>query len=181
MRFGGFALARRPLTLPNGIWWARVAVTSGWAYKLATDDALDTVVAWADMLFPGMKRAELHDPARNVFRTAAFESDRLAGALFVGAACERPSWDALVPLLAAESLAPAARLAALSGRPPDGADCGPAVCACFGVGRDAIRAAVTAGAGDVAALGAALRAGTNCGSCVPELKRILTEVLRVAA
>ncbi|HEX5862879.1 MAG TPA: molybdopterin-dependent oxidoreductase [Casimicrobiaceae bacterium] len=181
MRLGGFALARRPLALPSGTWWARVAVAGGWAYQFATDDTLGAVAAWADALFTGAERAELHDPAREVFRAAAFESERLAGALFVGPARERPSWDAILRLLAAESLAPPARLGALSGRTLDGADCGPLVCACFGVGRDAIRAAVTKGADNAAALGAALRAGTNCGSCIPELKRILTEVLRVAA
>jgi assimilatory nitrate reductase catalytic subunit len=61
------------------------------------------------------------------------------------------------------------------------AGCGPLVCACFSVGRDTIRAAVASGAGDVAAIGEALHAGANCGSGIPEIKRILTEVLSVAA
>jgi len=37
-----------------------------------------------------------------------------------------------------------------------------------------IREALTTGtATDVAGIGKALRAGTNCGSCLPELKRIV--------
>jgi assimilatory nitrate reductase catalytic subunit len=63
----------------------------------------------------------------------------------------------------------------LSGQPADGmADAGPIVCACFGVGLNPIRAALASGeATDAASIGQALRAGTNCGSCLPELKRIV--------
>ena len=55
-----------------------------------------------------------------------------------------------------------------------GADPGPLVCACFGVGLARIREAVlTEAATSPEAIGQLLRAGTNCGSCVPELKRII--------
>jgi assimilatory nitrate reductase catalytic subunit len=69
------------------------------------------------------------------------------------------------------------RRMALSGRAADGlADFGPVICACFGVGLNVIRAAIASnGATDVEAIGKALRAGTNCGSCLPELKRIVHE------
>ena len=45
------------------------------------------------------------------------------------------------------------------------------VCSCFEVGESQIRAAVAAGA-TFAALQKDLRCGTNCGSCVPELRRL---------
>jgi assimilatory nitrate reductase catalytic subunit len=63
----------------------------------------------------------------------------------------------------------------LSGRSADGmAESGPLICACFGVGLAAIRDAVTTGkAVTVADIGKMLRAGTNCGSCVPELRGII--------
>jgi assimilatory nitrate reductase catalytic subunit len=46
-----------------------------------------------------------------------------------------------------------------------------AVCACFKVGESQIRAAVAAGA-TLAELQKNLNCGTNCGSCVPELRRL---------
>jgi assimilatory nitrate reductase catalytic subunit len=50
------------------------------------------------------------------------------------------------------------------------------VCACFQVGREAVREAVASGgASCVADIGRTLRAGTNCGSCLPELKRIIVD------
>jgi assimilatory nitrate reductase catalytic subunit len=62
----------------------------------------------------------------------------------------------------------------LTGRPAEGfVSAGPIVCACFSVGMATIRAAIQAGAASAEAIGEALRAGTNCGSCLPELKRLL--------
>jgi assimilatory nitrate reductase catalytic subunit len=67
-------------------------------------------------------------------------------------------------------------LAALAGRAPaDQADPGATVCACFNVGRNTLLAAAANGARSVAALGAVTCAGTNCGSCKPELTALLAE------
>ncbi len=64
----------------------------------------------------------------------------------------------------------------LSGRSTEGmASTGPVVCACFGVGRATILEAIAAGAGTAAEIGARLKAGTNCGSCIPELKRLIAQ------
>ncbi|WP_195758136.1 (2Fe-2S)-binding protein, partial [Enterobacter cloacae] len=49
-------------------------------------------------------------------------------------------------------------------------DPGRIICSCYCVGENAIREAIVGGCDSVAALGAKLRCGTNCGSCVPELK-----------
>jgi len=47
------------------------------------------------------------------------------------------------------------------------------VCNCLNVAESDIVAAIAAG-GDLAALQATLKCGTECGSCVPELKRLLS-------
>jgi assimilatory nitrate reductase catalytic subunit len=52
-------------------------------------------------------------------------------------------------------------------------DTGRSVCACFGVGENALKQAIADGADSVEALGRCLKAGTNCGSCIPELKEFL--------
>jgi assimilatory nitrate reductase catalytic subunit len=62
------------------------------------------------------------------------------------------------------------------------AETGPIVCACFGVGLEAICRAITQGtAVNVAEIGRALRAGTNCGSCIPELQGIVERAAAAAA
>lgn len=52
---------------------------------------------------------------------------------------------------------------------------GRTICSCYNVGENAIRAAIADGCGCTATLGKRLRCGTNCGSCLPELKALLTE------
>ena len=79
-----------------------------------------------------------------------------------------------VERLKASSITGAERLRLLSGRPGlDQPDPGPIVCACFTVGANQIAAAVEHGASSVEAVGAALRAGTNCGSCRVEIRRLI--------
>jgi len=58
----------------------------------------------------------------------------------------------------------------ISGRPSNSVlDRGATVCSCFGVGANEIAAAVDRGCTTVAAVGNALQAGTNCGSCRAEI------------
>jgi assimilatory nitrate reductase catalytic subunit len=63
----------------------------------------------------------------------------------------------------------------LSGQSSDGVDdAGPAICACFGVGLNVIRRVIVSGAlSGAEEIGKALRAGTNCRSCLPELRKII--------
>ena len=54
---------------------------------------------------------------------------------------------------------------------------GPLVCSCHSVGADNLRLAVAGGCGSLAELGAKTGAGTGCGSCRPEVQRILNDCL----
>jgi assimilatory nitrate reductase catalytic subunit len=53
------------------------------------------------------------------------------------------------------------------------ADEGPIVCVCFQVGARRIEDAAAAGHKSVDKIGRQLGAGTNCGSCIPEIRRLL--------
>jgi assimilatory nitrate reductase catalytic subunit len=48
------------------------------------------------------------------------------------------------------------------------------VCSCFQVGENAILQAIEAGCHSVEALSDALKCGSNCGSCLPEVRALLT-------
>jgi assimilatory nitrate reductase catalytic subunit len=70
----------------------------------------------------------------------------------------------------------------LVSRPEDPClDSGVTVCACFGVGRNAIEAEIAKGCNDLSSLGHRLKAGTNCGSCLPELRRLVANAPVVPA
>jgi assimilatory nitrate reductase catalytic subunit len=128
--------------------------------------------AMLDRLLPQGQRIEALDPARGVRRLATLQDGRLVGALFV-AREGLPPRDWLVAQLEAAQAAPTL----LAGRAPGGqADRGPIICACFDVGLKTILAAVAdQQLADVAAIGTALKAGTNCGSCRPALAKLLAE------
>jgi len=175
----GFALTRRPTALPLPTWWARIAITGGTGWLLATNA---TVVAWREaartLLGQGVEPvefAEYIDVPRGLYRIAAFARGRLDGCLFVGPAEAAPQWDAVREMFAADAIGSAQRLTVLAGKPADGvSDAGPMVCSCFGVGLNVICGALRSGAAaNVEEIGKALRAGTNCGSCLPELRRIV--------
>jgi assimilatory nitrate reductase catalytic subunit len=178
MPWRGFALARADIVLPADTWWARVAVNNGVGHLFAGDLEPGRWRDYARALFAGREQAEYLD--QGVYRIAAFADGRLDGALFVGPAEHAPQWDAVRTLFESESIPDVDRRVVLSGRRSCGKDAGALICACFGVGLITIRDAIAAGAADVAAIGAALRAGTNCGSCLPELKRILARDVQAA-
>ena len=115
----------------------------------------------------------LRDAAGAVFRSAALEDGRLLACVFTGPDHLLPPRDWLMDLFARDRIDPAERRALLAGRPADGAMPEPPVCVCMGVGASVIRAAIAAGCGTVVAVGAATTAGTNCGSCRPEIAGLI--------
>ncbi|PVV22464.1 MAG: hypothetical protein B6D78_05215 [gamma proteobacterium symbiont of Ctena orbiculata] len=55
-------------------------------------------------------------------------------------------------------------------------DAGKTVCACFGVGRNTLIHGIRAqGLNTTQAIGEQLKAGTNCGSCLCEIKALIEE------
>jgi assimilatory nitrate reductase catalytic subunit len=173
MRRAGFIVARRRFALPGDTFWAWQAIYGGFAAVIETNEP-DAV--FQDVL-RRQKEAEelsLSDVSRGLFRMAHISGNRLDTALFLAKRCEAPRWSLVQKAFAADALDGLTRRLLLSGRSLDGViDEGPNVCACFGVPRDRIVRAIEDGASSLTAIQSKLKAGTNCGSCVPELKRLL--------
>ncbi len=173
--FRGFALSRQPLVLPAHAWSARVAVNGGHGYLFADNADL---VGWQSWLksFAGDDVAEYVDFGGGIYRAASFSGDRIDACLFIGPAQDAGDWNVVKGLFAADTLGNDQRRMLLSGKSADGlANAGPIVCACFGVGRNTICESIAAGARSAADIGAKLKAGTNCGSCIPELRRLIVQ------
>jgi assimilatory nitrate reductase catalytic subunit len=117
---------------------------------------------------------EYDDSSAGTYRAAQLLDERLESCIFVAPRPLLASRSWLAALFEKPRLVPAERANLLTGRPADpSADNGPTVCACFGVGRNAIQSAIADGCLDVRSIGNRLKAGTNCGSCVPELGRLI--------
>ncbi len=179
----GFILSREPMVGPAGWWWARVAVDGGHGLMLAAPRHEGSVDDLATPLlghFGQPASTEFSDPNAGIFRAAWLSGndggeDQLDRALFLGPADQAPVWDAVRLLIAKSAMSETERRMLLSGRAVDGmASAGPNICACFGVGLNAITAAIASGAAtNIETIGLLLKAGTNCGSCLPELKKIV--------
>jgi len=175
----GFVLSRAELEAPAATSYRAVSRGSGyWRYELAGEELPPSWPDWADTLL-GAKaaRIEFLDGAGGRYRGACVEAERLEACAFVATAKWLPSRNWLATLFGPEPLSDTDRLAILAGRAPKGSlETGPVVCSCFAVGRSTLLRAIR---GDklvsVEQIGKALRAGTNCGSCIPELKGLLAD------
>ena len=112
-----------------------------------------------------------NDTRRGIAKRALIEDDRLAGALLCN---ETRATDWLLDLIARGGSTQDLRkwlFAPLAVPPTSGPARGRIVCNCFDVSENEIRADLAAGL-DLAALQKKSKCGTNCGSCLPELRRI---------
>ena len=152
-----------------------MAVGGGYGYLLADNADLASWQSWLRSA-AGDEIAEYRDFGEGIYRAASFTEDRIETCLLVGPARDAGDWEVVRDLFAADALSDAQRRSLFSGRSMDGAaSAGPVVCACFGVGRSTICDAIAAGATTAGEIGARLKAGTNCGSCIPELKRLIAQ------
>ncbi len=122
--------------------------------------------------------AVVADPATGVVRVAIVDGAQIAALFFAAPEPVAVARAHVVSLLGAKVDA----LAALSGRAgADRPDPGPTVCACFDVGVNTLRGHIENGMATVELLGAMTCAGTNCGSCKPELAALIATVSKPVA
>ncbi|QBJ26417.1 nitrate reductase [Haematobacter massiliensis] len=165
----GFAVSAQDFQ-PDCAYWAKARAARGYRAELAGLEAPADWETEARRLFglPGAEAMTIADPSRGLARVALREEGRIRAALFVArepVAVARTHLAGLVGEMDNDALA---------GRPGgDRPDPGAIVCACFNVGVNTIAAAIAGGAVTVETLGAALKAGTNCGSCRAEIRGLI--------
>ena len=188
-RWRGFLLRRAEISPTGEFYWARIPLAQGHAYELAGWRELPCEAEaeeWVNDLIGAPDEAELIvyvDQGRGALRYASLVDGRLDACLFLARdGVFLPSRAELEDTLGCAIAGPA-RLGLVAGLPASArpADTGPIVCACFAVGLATLQRAIAEQRlGSVGAIGEALRAGTNCGSCRPELRAILNAVVATA-
>ncbi|TCL81870.1 MULTISPECIES: nitrite reductase large subunit NirB [unclassified Rathayibacter] len=140
------------------------------------------VASFGDALGAGEGALEVvyADPARGLYQKIVVSDDArtLLGGMFVG---DAGPYSSLRPLLGRELPAePSAYLAAAGGEAPSGDLPDDAqLCSCNNVSVGDVRHAIGEGCTELGPLKACTRAGTQCGSCVPLVKKLLdTELTR---
>jgi assimilatory nitrate reductase catalytic subunit len=170
--YGFLACLNRPTADTS---YAAIARTqTGWQMELASMQTPD------DWIVEARRFAKLPDAAASTYEDSAngnvrvvLHKDDLVQAVFFA------THEPVILSRAAAILSvgtPTASLQALAGRMgQDQPDPGIVVCACFNVGQNTLLKAIGKGAQSVQILGKMTRAGTNCGSCKPELARLVAQ------
>ncbi|MFO1434804.1 MAG: molybdopterin-dependent oxidoreductase [Candidatus Competibacteraceae bacterium] len=176
----GFILSREQLKREawNGLSY-RVSARGQdcWRYELAGEIAPANWADWVRSLQPaiGAEWIDYDDRSAGRYRGVALVNGRLEFCLFIAPDHRLPPRDWLANLFAKTKLDGTERSNLLAGRPGTGErDQGGVLCACFNVGVDTLRQAIQEHQlTSPADIGTVLKAGTHCGSCVPELRKLL--------
>jgi assimilatory nitrate reductase catalytic subunit len=176
--WAGFFLAREPWPAPPGLdlIWRRTPQAGGHLHEFAGrgDEGERIALRRALVRDAGTDVLLFEDAASGSRREAFLDGPRLGRVLFTTTSGRLPPRDWLADLLTEDELSPADRAGLLIGRPPGRpTDTSPMVCACRGVRAGRIAAAIAEGRASVDAVGEATGAGTSCGSCRPEIARML--------
>ncbi|MBD1391215.1 molybdopterin-dependent oxidoreductase [Neiella sp. HB171785] len=182
----GFVLSRQPLPDAGIDYQVKVNCQGYLRYELAGYDqsslSIDWVKQWLSQVYPALSWQYLDDAKLGLLRVAGYQGNSLMFVLCIATTPDirmLPERNFLSSLFAKSQLQPDERLALLSGLPTAGAeDTGAQVCACFNVGEKTIRKAIREnGLTSYQEVGKCCKAGTNCGSCVPEIKTILASMV----
>ncbi|SMD01463.1 nitrate reductase [Primorskyibacter flagellatus] len=170
----GYAVSLHPIR-PDGDYSAVARTLTGWQGEFA---GLQAPSNWEELARGLMdtgscSASEVYDQRSQQARIAFHLDERLIGLFFASPTPVSLSRNHVVSLIGT-STPPLLALAGYSGT--DQPDPGTTICACLNVGVNTLRDAIAAGADSVETLGAATCAGTNCGSCKPELAHLLAQM-----
>jgi assimilatory nitrate reductase catalytic subunit len=195
IRLGGFL---PDLTTFAGDYAVKIPTTAATRIELAGIEAPDDWLAWAKthlnepVIAPNDQASnqadsqaghrewiDFTDPASGRFRRAQLTGGRLDWVIAITQDSRAVDTQWLAGLFAESTLSTPQRAALIAGKPAGAqADMGPIICACFSLGRNTLIEAITSQQiTDAKALGACTQAGTNCGSCLPELKALIAHTL----
>ncbi len=175
----GFMITRRRPELKFSNYWSRSRGKGYWRYELA---GLKAPQDWSEHAHKLLGHSvenenwlEFYDKNRNHYRAVRMSGKRLDSCLFIYPDINLPPRDWLISLFHKQEITQQERNNLLRGEAPgDQEDTGKIICACFNVGEKTINEAIKKhGLKSVDAIGEQLKAGTNCGSCKPELAELL--------
>jgi len=145
-------------------------------YELSGKQGIADAYQALKRLLPDGEALIFTDARNGTHRIAIVEDNRLIASLFLSPQFDLPNRRWLSQIFNSQQLTDFQRRALLAGREGNAAsDPGTIICSCFQVGDKQIKSAVEAGINNIDELGVKLKCGTNCGSCVPELRTLVEQ------
>jgi len=175
----GILVSRSALDCSGFISWASAPQQHGFIYQLAASAEFD----WLGYFSGGNRArayAQFSDTSNLDQRLIGYSDKQMEVALFSHrdkSALPAKTW--MQGLLALNNSTPEHYWQLLSGSDSRQTDSGSKlICSCFKVSEARIINAIEAGAGSSQQLGEQLQCGTNCGSCIPELNSLISQIKR---
>jgi len=169
--------------LSDALWWSKSPLAGGFAFELAGWNALqqdvhsESVLRRLLRLSADAELVSYSDPRKAMFRYAGILHGRLQACVFFGPPGADFAGLEQAKHLLGRDISARERVALLAGTSGSGNGAGKIVCSCFSVTQETILCMVQQERlTSPAEIGARLKAGTNCGSCIPELKKLLQSV-----
>ncbi|WP_231848014.1 nitrate reductase [Thalassolituus oleivorans] len=170
----GFILSRKDLGPLPADYWIYGVTETGHGYEIADRESPLALIETLKARLPEGDWITLSDPSHNHYRLALLTDGRLQAVIFIHQNYDFGARQWLIERFNDETLSANDRKALLAGRPlGKQADKGAIICSCFQVGENTIKNSIQQGCSTAEALGEALKCGTNCGSCIPELKALI--------
>jgi len=176
----GFILSREPIETQGIEYWIKVKGKQFYRYEIACTVRPVDLEVWTDSIL-GLEgeKIQYHDDSGDRYRSARIVDGCLQSVVFIAPSIELPSRNWLGSVFAKNEIDSKTRLSLLAGQKSGAKDEGQTICSCFGIGINTIVEAIHKDKlTSVDEIGKALKAGTNCGSCVPELTEILAKELK---
>ncbi|MCW8194747.1 nitrate reductase [Proteobacteria bacterium 005FR1] len=179
----GVVFSRQPLQLgsaPAPAYWVRVQGVNYLRYEVAGRGAMPNPREWCAQLMQVDSNYdwwESRDLSADQYHAFVHNGEALQACVFLSPRADLPSRGWLARLFERGRLGEADWKGLKLGYSVDPKDdVGRLVCSCFSVGCNTIVETVREqGLSSVEAVGRALRAGTNCGSCQPEIRQLIDE------
>ncbi len=178
----GFVLLRHEagIGLTHDSYWSKANGGQFIRYEIAGTDAVDDWKKWLNDRISGTDKMDglfYNDTKKSYYRAAYVQNNKLMACVFIAPSIDLPSRNWLAGLLAKDSITVKERKSLLAGRDSgNNFDPGETICSCFAVGENTIRHAIkTKGLTTPKDIGKCLKAGTNCGSCIPELQKLIAQ------
>ena len=166
-------------TIQNTVWWTRVQTIQAIRYELAdrrrfseTTEHIKSLLAFDDASFEWLN---LEDQTAHISHSVVLQDGQLIASFYIAPPELLPDRDWVASLFKRERLSALHRKALLAGQAMSISNSeGPLVCSCFKVGKNRIIETIkTKNITHEKQVTACLKAGGNCGSCLPEIRGLI--------
>ena len=165
-------ISQKELDTSEFDYWFKITIDEGYRYRVAIDNAFNWKSFISKQSLEQCNLIHYQDATQKDFRAVLLEKSQIQLAIF---SCtdenNLPDSVWLNKLLLLKKQNEPHKI--LAGKSAEESNKGPLVCSCFEVGKNEIELAISQGNNTTTLLGDKLKCGTNCGSCLPELKNLI--------